>query len=48
MPVMEKVVEFVIVGAGIAGASAAFELARRAPVILLEQEAQPGYHTTGR
>lgn len=37
-----------IVGAGIAGASAAYFLAPHASVLLLEREAQPGYHTTGR
>jgi len=39
----------VVIGAGIAGASAAAELAALgARVLLLEREAQPGYHTTGR
>jgi len=37
-----------IVGAGIAGASLAFRLAGQRSVVLLEAEAQPGYHTTGR
>lgn len=37
-----------IVGAGIAGASAAHFLAPQARVVLLEREDQPGYHTTGR
>ncbi|MCC5971480.1 MAG: FAD-binding oxidoreductase [Pararhodobacter sp.] len=38
-----------VIGAGIAGASAAAELAALgARVVLLEREAQPGYHTTGR
>ncbi len=37
-----------IVGAGMAGASLAFELAPHARVLLLEQENLPGYHTTGR
>lgn len=40
--------DFVIIGAGIAGASAAWELAAHRRVLLLEREAQPGYHTTGR
>lgn len=40
--------DFLVIGAGIAGASAAYELARHGQVILLEQESQPGYHTTGR
>jgi D-arginine dehydrogenase len=40
--------DILIVGAGIAGSSVAFELAGRRDVILLEREAQPGYHSTGR
>ena len=40
--------DVLVVGAGIAGASAAYELAASGSVILLEQESQPGYHTTGR
>lgn len=40
--------EFVIIGAGIAGASLASELSSHTSVILLERESQPGYHTTGR
>ena len=36
------------IGAGIAGASAAYALSASTKVILLEQESQPGYHTTGR
>lgn len=45
-------VDFLIIGAGIAGASVAWQLADRAApaarVLLLEREPQPGYHTTGR
>ncbi|UYY59850.1 NAD(P)/FAD-dependent oxidoreductase [Sphingomonas sp. S2-65] len=37
-----------IVGAGIAGASLAAELAPHARVLLLEGEERPGYHATGR
>lgn len=37
-----------IVGAGIAGASLAAELAPHARVLLLEGEDRPGYHATGR
>lgn len=40
--------DIVVIGAGIAGASVAAELAKSANVILLERESQPGYHTTGR
>jgi D-arginine dehydrogenase len=41
-------VDCIVVGAGIAGASAAYELSRRLDVVLLEREDQPGYHATGR
>jgi D-arginine dehydrogenase len=41
-------VDVAIIGAGIAGASLAAELAPHARVLLAEAEAQPGYHTTGR
>ncbi|MEX2322962.1 MAG: FAD-binding oxidoreductase [Acidimicrobiia bacterium] len=37
-----------IIGGGIAGASAAYEMAGRAEVVLLEGEAVCGHHTTGR
>jgi D-arginine dehydrogenase len=37
-----------IVGAGIVGASCAYALAPTHKVVLLEGEARPGYHTTGR
>lgn len=40
--------DVLIAGAGIAGASAAYEIAPFAKVIVLEREGQPGYHTTGR
>ena len=40
--------DLVIVGAGIAGASLAYRVANRRSVLLLEREAQPGYHSTGR
>jgi D-arginine dehydrogenase len=41
-------VDFIVVGAGMAGASAAAHLAPRGRVAILEREEQPGYHTTGR
>lgn len=40
--------DIAVIGAGIAGASVASELAPFARVVLIEREAQPGYHTTGR
>jgi len=40
--------DFVVIGAGIAGASAAYELAPHGRVVLLERESLPGHHTTGR
>ena len=42
------VYDFAIVGAGMAGASLAAELADHARVLLLEAEDAPGYHATGR
>jgi len=40
--------DVVVVGGGMAGASAAAEIARTRRVVLLERESQPGYHSTGR
>jgi D-arginine dehydrogenase len=40
--------DFVVVGAGIAGASLAYELASSGTVCLIEAEARPGFHATGR
>ena len=40
--------DIAIVGAGIAGASLAWRLAPQRRVLLLEAEAQPGFHSTGR
>jgi D-arginine dehydrogenase len=40
--------DIVVIGAGIAGAAIAAHLSERASVRLLEMEAQPGYHSTGR
>lgn len=40
--------DFAIIGAGMAGASLAAELAPHASVLLLEAEDAPGYHATGR
>jgi D-arginine dehydrogenase len=40
--------DFAVIGAGMAGASLAAELAPHARVLLLEAEDAPGYHATGR
>jgi D-arginine dehydrogenase len=40
--------DFLIIGGGIAGASAGFFLAPHGRTVLLERESQPGYHSTGR
>jgi D-arginine dehydrogenase len=40
--------DVIILGGGIAGASAAYELAPTHRVLLLEREPQPGMHSTGR
>lgn len=44
----ERIWDVAVVGAGIAGASAAYELQARGETVLLEREALPGHHTTGR
>lgn len=43
-----KSADILILGAGMAGASAAYFLAPHRKLVLLEREAQPGYHATGR
>jgi D-arginine dehydrogenase len=40
--------DYLIVGAGIAGASTGYFLAGQGKTIVLERESQPGYHSTGR
>jgi D-arginine dehydrogenase len=45
---MIRTADVAIVGAGMAGASLAAEIAPYRSVLLLEAEAQPGYHSTGR
>ena len=45
---MTRTADFIVIGGGIAGISAAAELARDADVIVLEAEDQLGYHSTGR
>lgn len=41
-------IDFLILGGGIAGASAGYFLAEHGKVVLLEKEDVPGYHSTGR
>ena len=43
-----KTCDVLVVGGGIAGASAAYELAAGGEVVLLEREDQAGYHSSGR
>ncbi len=45
---MPEETDFLIIGAGIAGASIGYWLAPHGRVTLLERESQPGYHATGR
>ncbi|MCF7980690.1 MAG: FAD-binding oxidoreductase [Pseudomonadales bacterium] len=40
--------DVIIIGAGMAGISAGYELAESNRVLVLEREDQPGYHSTGR
>lgn len=44
----QNTADFIVIGAGIGGASVAYWLAQQARVIVLEGESQPGYHSTGR
>ena len=48
MPATSHDCDFLIVGAGIAGASIGHFLAPHGRTIVLERESQPGYHSTGR
>lgn len=45
---VERIYDFAVIGAGMAGASIAAELAPHARVLVLEAEEAPGYHSTGR
>lgn len=40
--------DYLVIGAGIAGASVGYWLSPHGRVLLLERESQPGYHSTGR
>ncbi len=41
-------VDFLVLGAGMAGAAAGYFLSERGRVLILEREDTPGYHSTGR
>jgi D-arginine dehydrogenase len=45
---MTLTADCIVIGAGIAGAAAGFFLAPHLKVLLVEQESQPGFHSTGR
>ncbi|TPL00635.1 MULTISPECIES: FAD-binding oxidoreductase [unclassified Mesorhizobium] len=45
---MSEQTEVIVIGGGMAGAGAAFEISRTSKVVLLERESHCGYHTTGR
>jgi D-arginine dehydrogenase len=45
---MVQIADFLVIGGGIAGYSAAYELSNCGSVIVLEAENAPGYHSTGR
>jgi D-arginine dehydrogenase len=45
---MTRTYDIAVIGAGMAGASLAAELASHAKVLLVEAEERPGYHATGR
>ena len=45
---MTRTFDIAVIGAGMAGASLAAELAPHASVLVAEAEATPGYHATGR
>ena len=40
--------DFIIIGSGMAGMSAAYRLSKHGKVVVLEKESLLGYHTTGR
>jgi D-arginine dehydrogenase len=43
-----QALDAIVIGAGIAGTSVAYFLSEHAKVVVLEREAQPGVHSTGR
>ena len=47
-PLTQETADFIVIGAGIGGASIAYWLSQRARVIVLEGEGHAGFHSTGR
>jgi len=45
---MSEQTDVIVIGGGMAGAGAAYEISRSSKVVLLEKESHCGYHTTGR
>jgi D-arginine dehydrogenase len=45
---MTRSFDAIVIGAGISGAAAAYEMALGRRVLMLEAESRPGYHSTGR
>jgi len=45
---VQLIYDFLVIGGGIAGASAAYELAAHGTVLIVETEDSAGYHATGR
>src|SRR6187200_63508 len=43
-----QAIDVIVIGAGIAGTSVGYFLSNHAKVVVLEREAQPGVHSTGR
>lgn len=43
-----EIYDYVVIGAGIAGVSSAWELSKIGSTVLLERESVPGYHSSGR
>lgn len=41
-------VDYLIIGAGMAGASLAYRIGSRAKILVIDMESQPGYHSSGR
>jgi D-arginine dehydrogenase len=45
---MRERYDFLVIGAGVAGSSVAYELSKRGKVALVEREQAPAFHSTSR